>query len=133
MPKRRLFVSEGFAEWAGRLGAERQSRTLLDYNTELNTIAADFVAGERIVTFLTRVDPPTGEGLIRVKTTSLRLIGWCPEPQALILAIGAKAADTHGPGKVITALGKEVVRIRRKMGVTTWAKGEYYELFQYQD
>lgn len=131
LPQRRLFVTKEFEKCAMQLGSDRQYETLLDYTLELQTVAADFVAGERIVTFMRRVDPPKGEGLMRISTTSLRLIGWCPAPQTLILAIVAKAKDTHGGGK-LTALGKDVVKIRREMGVTEWAKGEYYELFQYQ-
>lgn len=132
LPKRRLFITKDFAEWAKQLDTAPRPHALLSHAGELDAIAAEFVAGERIVSFIRRIDPPTGQGLLRINTSSLRLAGWCPEPQAMILAAGAKADDTHGPGKKMAALGKLVIQIRREMGVTTWARGEFYELFRFE-
>lgn len=131
--KRRLYVTREFEEWANSLGTNRQQHTLLEAATELHAVAADFVAGEKIVTFIRRVDPPKAQGLLRINTNSLRLVGWCPEPQALILAMGGMAKDLHGPGKKLTLLGQSVVEIRRKLGVTKWEKGEFYELFRFEN
>lgn len=130
-PKRSLFVTREFAEWASTIDTDAEVvHRLLRPATELATIAADFVAGERIVTFIHRIDPPKGEGVLRLNTANFRLAGWCPEPQVLILACGELASRTHGPGRRLTALGKEVVRVRRELGVTQWAKGQFYELFR---
>jgi hypothetical protein len=129
-PYRRLFVTGEFQTWAQSLSGERRGRSLLAPRVEIATIAADFVAGEKVVSFIHSISPPRGEGILRVNTTSLRLAGWCPAKQTLILGLGALADETHGPGRRLETLGREVVRIRRDMGVTQWAKGEFYELFR---
>lgn len=131
LPIRRLLVTEEFATWAEAIPQDLEvQQRLLRPRTELATIAADFVAGEKIVTFIHRIDPPRGQGLLRLNTPNFRLAGWSPEPQAMILAQGALASRMHGAGRPLTALGREVVRIRRAMGVTEWARGEFYELFR---
>jgi hypothetical protein len=131
LPVRRLFVTEEFAKWAAAIPSDLEvQQRLLKPATELDTIAADFVAGEKIVTFMRRIDPPKAQGVLRFNTSNFRLAGWCPEPQTLILAQGALASRMHGAGRPLTALGREVVRIRKAMGVLTWERGEFYALFR---
>eukprot|EP01012_Entosiphon_sulcatum_P059191 TRINITY_DN83526_c0_g1_i1.p1 TRINITY_DN83526_c0_g1~~TRINITY_DN83526_c0_g1_i1.p1 ORF type:complete len:158 (-),score=0.21 TRINITY_DN83526_c0_g1_i1:131-604(-) len=131
LPVRRLFVTREFEAWASALPNTLQtSRRLVSPAAELNEIAASFVAGDKVVTFMHRIDPPKGEGLLRFNTTSFRLAGWCHAPQTLILARGALADATHGGGTTLREIGKSVVTIRRKLGFTAWETGEFYELFR---
>lgn len=134
LPQRRLFVTAEFAAWAQSLPDQlATSQRLVAPAAELNEIAASFVAGDKLISFIRKIDPPRAQGLMRLNTTSFRLAGWCPAPQALVLAQGATADATHGGGVRLSDLGKEVVRIRRKLGFTTWETGEIYELFRAED
>jgi hypothetical protein len=130
-----LFLTKEFAAWAESLPKtlETSRQRLVAPAVELAETAASFVAGEKIVTFMTRIDPPTGAGVLRLSTSSFRLLGWCPEPQALILAAGATADETHGGGVRLSDLGKRVVAIRKRLGFKTWERGAFYELFRAED
>ena len=130
--KRRLFVTKEFAAWAYALPdtLDTSRQRLVQPKVELNEAAASFVAGDKIVTFLHRIDPPKGQGVIRLNTPSFRLAGWCPAPQTFILAQGALADATHGEGGRLTLVGRKVVEIREDLGFTTWENGQIYELFR---
>jgi hypothetical protein len=130
--KRRLFVTKEFAAWASALPdtIDTSRRRLVQPKVELNETAASFVAGDKIVTFLHRIDPPKGQGVIRFNTPSFRLAGWCPAPQAFVLAQGALADATHGGGVRLVDVGKKVAEIRDGLGFTTWETGQIYELFR---
>jgi hypothetical protein len=128
--QRRLFVGKDFAKWAGTLSAQRLPLRMTSPKDELLQIAADFVAGEKVISFIRRIDPPRGQGVLRFCTPSLRIAGWCPEAQVMALVRGAMADKMHGAGRPLNKLGDEVVAERKRMGVTAWARGEIYELFR---
>lgn len=130
--ERRLFVTREFAAWAQTLSDVREGRHLLSPRAEVEATAAEFVAGEKLIAFIRRINPPKGEGVIRINTTRYRLAGWCPEPQVFVAALGADARAMHGAGRPLNALGREVVSIRNALGVQQSLLGEIYELFQSQ-
>src|SRR5690242_90708 len=78
LPMRRLLVTREFKKWLDGLPSHVTGSRLVSPLAELSEIAARFVAGKPIVTFMTRVDPPTGEGVLRLKTmtSSFGLLGW---------------------------------------------------------
>ena len=128
-PQRRLLVTREFQRWAQKQASSAAPSRLVSAQVELDEIAAQFVAGEKIVSFIHRIDPPKGQGVLRLNTASFRLAGWCGAPQTLVLAVGARAADTHGGSRRLSDIGKDVVRVRERLGLS-WEKGEFYVLFQ---
>jgi hypothetical protein len=132
MPFRRLMVTPEFAAWAQKQSTEKPPRRLLSPRGELEEIAAQFVSGAKVVSFIRRIDPPKGERILRLTTTSFRLAGWCPAEQTLVLAVGASADDTHGGVVRLSDMGKAVVAMRRALGLPS-IKGEFHDLFKAQD
>ena len=133
MPMRRLFVTKAFEQWSINLPAKHSGhRRLVSPKAELMNIATEFVAGKKIITFIRRVNPPAGEGIIKMHTTSFRLFGWAPAPQALVLARGAWVDETHGSHNMTREIAKQVVRDRKGLGLKDWEKGEFYEIFRFE-
>lgn len=136
MAERRLFVTHDFADWARSIPVQQAKRrmTLLDARTELVTVVADFVAGERIVGLINAITPPKRYlGILKMKSPNLRLVGWCPAPQALVLSHGALSDQTHKGGNIrLSDLGKWAADARFKLGLKTWECGEIYDLFRFQ-
>ena len=133
MPMRRLFITKAFEKWSINLPAKHSRKLrLLSPKAELMNIATEFVAGKKVITFIRRVNPPAGEGIIKLHTTSFRLFGWAPAPQALILARGAWVDETHGPHNKTKELAKQVVHDRKHLGLDDWEKGELYEIFRFE-
>ena len=104
-------------------------RRLVSPRVELNEIAAQFVGDEKVVSFIRRIDPPKGERILRLITTSFRLAGWCPAPQVLVLAVGVLADDTHSKKVSLRDVGKQVVHIRKTLSLPS-ISGEFHELFR---
>lgn len=130
---RRLFVTQECARWVLELKELPDSGGgLLSPYAEFFSVAADFIAGSKVGSIIKAVSPPRGEHIFRFQTASLRICGWCPEPQVLILTHGALADKTHGAARIIsiTELGKKTVEQRREFGVTSWEVGGWHELFR---
>jgi len=77
---------------------------------------------------MTAIDPPTGEGIVRLKTTSFGLIGWADDPQRLVLSRGVSVDESHGTKK-LEELGREAVAERTSLGLN-WCRGHFHELFK---
>lgn len=134
LPKRRLLITKDFSSWAQNLPEEFEGKNrLLAPKVELETIVADFVSGARVISFIRSVNPPAGEGILKVHTSSFRLFGWPYAHQSLVLALGANVHATHGKGQPVKKLAKQAVTIRKKLGITEWTKGQLHELFRFED
>lgn len=89
------------------------------------------MAGRKVVTIMTAIDPPSGEGIVRLKTTSLGLLGWADAPQSLVLARGVTVDASHG-SRALERLGREAASERRALGLN-WFRGDFYDLFRAQE
>lgn len=126
---RRLYWTKEFHQWWVTV-EHLPSRSIVGMTDQLNQAFADFISG-RPMTGMARCDPPTGEGVWKIKTPDLRLFGWAPEKQVLVLAAGELKRVLRLPGPPRDKdLGKTVVQRRRKLGVTIWVNGDLPNVFR---
>jgi len=133
MPHRILYVSKDFGEWATTLSSDRRSKALQSERDELNTIFGEFIAGKKLANVLLDVNPPAGEGIKKLKTTSFRLWGWAHASQTLVLVLGARKADLASKAIREGSMGRRARDLRNAMGVREVASGTWYELFPARD
>jgi len=128
-PSRSLYLTPDFEAWIDELpdDATIASRLVSPF-IEWESTAAAFIAGAKVVTLMTAIDPPTGEGIVRLKTTSFGLIGWADDPQRLVLSRGVSVDESHGTKK-LEELGREAVAERTSLGLN-WCRGHFHELFK---
>ena len=125
---RRLYWTKGASTWWLTVSM-LPSRSLASLPEQLNQAFADFIAG-RPMTGMTKCDPPRGEGIWRLKTPDLRLYGWAPCQNALIVAAGELKQVLAKPGPPKDRdLGRVVVASRKQLGVSKWMIGEIYDVF----
>jgi len=125
---RRLFwTKDAFTWW--QTVATLPSRSLATLPEQLNQAFADFIVG-RPMTGMTKCDPPRGQGIWRLKTPDLRLYGWAPEQNTMIIAIGELKQVLAKPGPPKDRdLGRVVVAARRRLGFSNWLVGEIFNVF----
>jgi hypothetical protein len=125
---RSLYWTKGAFTWWQSVST-LPSRSLSSFPEQLNQAFADFIAG-RPMTGMTKCDPPRGEGIWRLKTPDLRLYGWAPSQNTLILASGELKQVLAKPGPPKDRdLGRVVVSTRRGLGCSSWIVGEIYNVF----
>lgn len=128
-PVRRLFLMPEFEAWVEQLPDDAViGARLVSPFAEFEAVAASFVAGEKVVNLMTAIDPPTGEGIVRLKTSSFGLLGWADAPQRLVLARGVSVDESHGSEK-LEELGREAASERAQFGLD-WCRGHLSELFR---
>lgn len=131
MPQRRLFVTKGFKQWTTTLIGTQPKRALVSESVELGTVFADFIGGRKHVGMINDLNPPAGQGVYRLKTASLRLYGWAPEPRTLVLDIGQRKSGIvakTAPKDRETA--KMVIANRKAMGVMKWETGSWADVLR---
>lgn len=127
LPSRQLWATPEFDQWAATLPSRAVTGSLTPIE-ELDAILARFVAGERVLSSLRWVTP-RGRGCVALHTPSLRLAGYVPGIQSIILCDGALVTESHGDGaKNKNALAKAVIRQRSALRID-WRVGELYEFF----
>lgn len=130
VPNRLLCVTKEFEKWAFSLPENLVTKRLLRPRVELEAIFAEFIAGSKVVSSLNWI-MPAKHGCIALQTPSLRMAGWVPAPQTLVLADGALVDEAHGSGlKTKPVLAESVKNQRASFGVSTWCRGEKHELFR---
>ena len=128
-PARQLFLTPDFETWVDQLPDDAiVGDKLVAPFHEWEETAASFVAGAKVVNIMTAIDPPTGEGIVRLKTTSFGLLGWADDPQRLVLARAASIDETHGTD-LLEQLGREAAEERESLGLD-WCRGHFHELFK---
>ena len=94
---------------------------------------ADFIVG-RPMTGMTKCDPPRGQGVWRLKTPDLRLYGWAPVHQTMVIAAGELKRTLILPGPPKDRdLGKLVVSERKRLGFSDWKFGDVAHVFPAPD
>jgi len=82
------------------------------------------------MTGMTKCDPPKGGGVWKLHTPDLRLFGWPPTQNALILAAGEFKRALKGRGSpTYVELGKQVVNKRKQLRLGEALYGEIYSIF----
>lgn len=126
---RELYLTPDFEAWVDRLPDDAViNNNLVSPFLEWEETSASFIAGAKVVTLMTRIDPPTGEGILRLKTISFGLLGWADDPQRLVLSRGVSIDESHGTQR-LEELGHEAAAERRDLGLD-WCKGQFHELFK---
>ena len=130
--KRNLYLTPDFENWVEQLPEEMvvASRMVSPFD-EFEAVAASFVAGRKVVTIMTSIDPPTGEGIVRLKTTSFGLLGWADGPDRLVLSRGVSIDASHG-SRELERLGREAAAERMGLKLD-WFRGEIHDLFRAQE
>lgn len=129
---RHIYFTPDFETWVEQLPDNAIiGNRLVSPFAELEAVAAAFIAGEKVVNIMTAIDPPTGEGILRLKTSSFGLLGWADEPQRLVLSRGVSTDESHG-SKLLEELGREAVNERTGLGLD-WCRGHFHELFRAQN
>lgn len=125
---RRLYWTKDASRWWQSV-SELPSRSLASLPEQLNQAFADFIVG-RPMTGMTKCDPPRGQGIWRLKTPDLRLYGWAPCNNAMVLAAGELKQRLAQPGPPKDRdMGRLVVATRRHLGFKHWMSGEIYDVF----
>jgi hypothetical protein len=125
---RRLFWTKDACKWWHSVSA-LPSRSLASLPEQLNQAFADFIVG-RPMTGMTKCDPPRGQGIWRLKSPDLRLYGWAPSQNAMIVAAGELKQRLAQPGPPKDRdMGKLVVNARKRLGFADWITGEIYNVF----
>jgi hypothetical protein len=128
LPSRDLWWTKGLIAW-WQNNQNKSSRALVGLPDQLNQAFADFISG-RPLTGITKIDPPKASGGWRLKTPDLRIYGWSPEPQKLILAAAEFKQILAAPGPPKDKdLGKFVVAERKRLGFQRWEGGEQFRVF----
>lgn len=129
-PQRILYVSPDFVQWLKALPVVAARRTLLSERAEVLTILADFVSGKKMAGFINNVDPPAGEGVLRLKTTSFRIYGWCPAPMTLLIHCAQRKDDIRKKLCPSDANTGRAVAADRKAWGSNVILGGWYDLFR---
>lgn len=132
MPERRLFITSEFGTWLDTLSRTQKSpNALLTERTEIATVFADFIAGRPRAGLIHDINPPKGQGIIRLRSTTFRLYGWCAATQTLLLAIGARKQDIKDKTAPTDAdNGRQVAAIRKGLACGEGLSGGWFELFR---
>lgn len=126
---RQLFWTPEFQIWCREIALRNDARGMLSYGAQLNLAFSEFVSGRPMSSGLARCDPPTGEGIWRIKTTDLRLYGWADDLHCMVLAVGELKRTIMKPGPPKDRhLGVQAVEARRQLNLD-WKRGERYEIF----
>lgn len=82
------------------------------------------------MTGMTKCDPPRGQGIWRLRSPDLRLYGWAPAQNVMVIAAGElkQRLLQRGP-PTDRDMGKLVVARRKSLGFTEWLSGEIYDVF----
>ena len=131
-PFRRLVMTPDFENWVDQLPETTvvNSRLVSPFD-EFEAVASSFIAGRKVVTIMTRIDPPSGEGIVRLKTASFGLLGWADAPQCLVLSRGVSIDASHG-SRALELAGRQATAERRALGLD-WYRGEFFDLFRAQN
>ena len=127
---RRMFWTTECEQWCMEIiGSQPHQPSKFPYDQQLNQAFADFVTG-RPLTGMTKCDPPKGQALWRIKTPDLRLYGWAPAQQTLILCCAELKSVLKKPGPPKDKdLGNRVVAQRKDLGLNKPVYGEIYDVF----
>jgi hypothetical protein len=126
---RRLFWTKRFEKWCRDICQSPGTRSLVSIPEQLNIAFAEFISGRPLSSGLARCDPPTGEGIWRLKTPDLRLYGWADEPHCMILTVGEFKSVIAAPGAPKDRhLGQQAVEERRELKLG-FISGERFEIF----
>lgn len=125
---RRLLWSREVSEWWESVKG-LSSSSLATLPEQLNQAFAEFIAG-RPMTGMTKCDPPKGQGIWRLKTPDMRLYGWAPASQTLVLLAAELKRNLVKPGPPKDRdLGVLVVQRRRAFRCETVIFGDVSSVF----
>jgi hypothetical protein len=130
---RRVLVTKEFKQWTDGLSTARSPQRMFSEHAELVQALSDFIGRAKLGGVITGVNPPAGAGIFKIKTPQFRLFGWAADQQTLVLALGVRKDDLAAKRVVERECGPRVVVARKALGIVSWQRGQWYEIFRISD